>query len=297
MPVLGFELGLAAVAAEVHGLAVVLERRRARDHGDGHVADRIDGQRRERRGRAVTASVGPAFSRPPPAVAAGRDDARRGSRARSRPGCGRRCRAPPGRRYARAARRARRRRAARPRRPAPRLGLATRPTYGRPDSSPHPQRVQLVAAVGGDDQREITRARLERRRPPPARLEPELSAEPQQGAGDRRLAHDQDRWAGSIGSRNTSIAPPERHGFWTVTAPSASLPSSPLRPASASSSKGTMRSSTDSPVSHRLERVGADAVLGAHAAHEALDRPVLEHERHVARGHAGRDAARAPPWR
>ena len=29
------------------------------------------------------------------------------------------------------------------------------------------------------------------------------------------------RGEGSTGSRNTSIAPPERQGFWTVTAPSA----------------------------------------------------------------------------
>ena len=41
--VLGFELGLAALAAEIDGLAVVLQVRSAFHRGDRHAADRIDG--------------------------------------------------------------------------------------------------------------------------------------------------------------------------------------------------------------------------------------------------------------
>src|SRR5204862_4918027 len=42
MLVLGLELGLAALAAEVDGLALVPDRGRARHRGDGHPADRVD---------------------------------------------------------------------------------------------------------------------------------------------------------------------------------------------------------------------------------------------------------------
>ena len=54
------------------------------------------------------------------------------------------------------------------------------------------------------------------------------------------------RGAGSTGSRKISTAPPERQGFWTVTAPSGSV--APSAWALSSSSKGTIRSSTGSPV-------------------------------------------------
>ena len=52
------------------------------------------------------------------------------------------------------------------------------------------------------------------------------------------------RGAGSTGSRKTSIAPPERQGFWTVTAPSASSKTASSTGAGASSLKGRIRSST-----------------------------------------------------
>ena len=50
-----------------------------------------------------------------------------------------------------------------------------------------------------------------------------------------------------MGSRKISIAPPDRHGFSTVTAPSSADTSRPSGPM-LSSPNGRIRSSTDSPL-------------------------------------------------
>ena len=63
-------------------------------------------------------------------------------------------------------------------------------------------------------------------------VEPELRADPHDRARDRRVAHDEHARRGQAGSRKTSIAPPDRHGFWTVTAPSSLATSTPSGPTS-----------------------------------------------------------------
>ncbi len=56
------------------------------------------------------------------------------------------------------------------------------------------------------------------------------------------------RGEGSAGSMKISIAPPDRHGFWTVTAPSSLSTSRPSGPID-SSPNGRIRSRTGSPLS------------------------------------------------
>ena len=110
-----------------------------------------------------------------------------------------------------------------------------------------PQRVQLVAPVRRDDQREIAGPRLEvlavHADHVPARA-------PRRAAGRRPAIGvsptTRTRGAGRTGSRKTSIAPPDRHGFCTVTAPSAAVTSPPGSP---SSLNGRIRRSTASPLS------------------------------------------------
>ena len=84
------------------------------------------------------------------------------------------------------------------------------------------QRVQLVAAVRGHHQRDLVAVRVDPvavdRHHLEAELRPSRSTAHAIGVSPTtRMAG-----AGSTGSRNTSIAPPDRHGFWTVTAPSSS---------------------------------------------------------------------------
>ena len=103
---------------------------------------------------------------------------------------------------------------------------------------------------------------------------------------DRRVADDEDARAGSNGSRNTSIAPPDRHGFWIVVAPSSSDASRPTPSSSRADPSGSIRSNSAS--RSIASREYARTLSCAHAAHEALDRAVLQHERDVARLHARR---------
>ena len=111
------------------------------------------------------------------------------------------------------------------------------------------ERVQLVAAVGGDDQREVAGPRLEvvalrRSRHPDRAAAPISRTASAVGVAPTTST----RGAGSTGSRNTSITPPDRHGFWTTTAPSSAVKSSLGLP-SPSSENGRIRSSTDLPLS------------------------------------------------
>ena len=101
------------------------------------------------------------------------------------------------------------------------LGAGHEADVGQRRLEPAAQRVQLVAAVRGDDQRQVAAARVEASPSARATVEAELPAQPQQRAAIGVSPTTSTRGAGSTGSRKTSIAPPDRHGFWTVTAPSA----------------------------------------------------------------------------
>ena len=86
------------------------------------------------------------------------------------------------------------------------------------------------------------------------------------------------------GSRNTSIAPPDRHGFCTVTEPV--VVSDLVTDVFAFDSARAVRQDPQQQrlaALDRLERVEANAVLRAHAADESLHAPVLVDERDVAR--------------
>ena len=275
MLVLRRERGPAAVAAEVDGLAVVLERGRAGHDRDGHPADRVDRGRGRRRpdGRRGRRRRGPRPHLDDP----GQDRQRDLGRA-----CARRCRGRRARRCGRGAPRARRRPAARRARRRPACGWPPGRRRARPASSAAPEREQLVAAVRRDDQGEVAGARGDAVGPVRVRRRrAQLGADPHHRARDRRSPPTTStRGAGTTGSRKTSIAPPDRHGFCTVTAPSSTWSATPVL------------GERQDPQQHglaaldRLQGVGADAVLGARAADEPLDRAVGQHQRDVARPHA-----------
>ena len=150
------------------------------------------------------------------------------------------------------------------------------------------QRVQLVAPVGGDDERKIAGPRRRRRRPARSTASSPSCAPISRTASAVGVAPTTStRGAGSTGSRNTSITPPDKHGFWTTTAPSSAVKSI------ARAALAVLGERQD-PQQHRLaalqrlQRIGAHAVLGADAADEALDRAVGEHERDISRLHARR---------
>ena len=100
------------------------------------------------------------------------------------------------------------------------------------------------------------------------------------------------RGAGSTGSRNISIAPPERHGLCAVDGAVLDRDLRPVPDLRRSAPSGTIRKSSVSSLCDRLQRVHAHAVLRADATDEPLDRAVTEHERDVARLHARRTLAR-----
>ena len=224
------ERGATPLAAEVHPPAVVVDVRRPLGGGHGHAAHRVD--RRCEHLVGATTRTDTVCSR------AARRRSARGSRARSPRGCARRCRARPAS-------------PAPPGAPAPCPRRAARPprrrrARGWPRA---PRRAGRPPARGA-----ARAARRARARPPPGRGRPR-AARPRAGPVTSRSSSapsrataaaigvsptTSTRGEASIGSRKISSDPPDRHGFCTVTAPSA---------AGASSSPGRMRSSSASPVS------------------------------------------------
>ena len=206
----------AALAAEVDRLALVLERRRARHDGHGHPADRVDGGRRRVARRA-----------------AHRDDLRqdrerdllRRARADVEPG-GRvdaRRSAPA---HAVAAQLAEHALAAAAARHQPDVGQ--RPPRGRARSAgsssrPWPATTSARSSGRGSNSPPTTPTMSSPSSPPSRSSACEIGMSPSTST----------RGAGTTGSTNTSIIPPDRHGFCTVTTPRSSSPPN-----------GTTRSST-----------------------------------------------------
>ena len=128
--------------------------------------------------------------------------------------CARRCRARRARRCARAAPSATPSPRSSPSTAGAALAAGDQADVGQPGLEAAAQRVQLVAAVRGDDEREVARPRIERvavrgdQRRARARRRVRSSA-PAIGVSPTTST----RGAGSTGSRKTSIAPPDRHGF------------------------------------------------------------------------------------
>ena len=168
------------------------------------------------------------------------------------------------------------------------LGAGDEADVGQPRLEPAAQRVQLVAPVRGDDQREVARPGARGRRRPTATISSSSSAPmPQQRRGDRRVAHHQhprrrqrrleedlDRAA-----RQAGVLDRDRAVLDGDVPPSAPM----------------LLAVGKDPQQHRLaaverdQRVGAHALLGADAADEAVDRAVGEDERDA----PGLDAGRA----
>ena len=198
---------LAALAAEVERLALVLERGRARHDRHRHPAHGIDrGRRRLLRRPPHGDDLGQDRERD--LLRRARADVEAGGRVDAVEQLGRR-------RRRRAARRARpgraagspraRRRAARPRAPpsaraAPRGRGRRRPARGRPSR--------------GSNSPPTTATMSSPNSPPSRSSACEIGMSPSTST----------RGAGTTGSTNTSIIPPDRHGFCTVTTPRSSSP-------------------------------------------------------------------------
>ena len=149
--------------------------------------------------------------------------------------------------------------------------------------------VQLVAAVRRDDEREIALRRLGTPALHRDDVQPELRAERShrappigvspttrtRGRGEQRLEEHLDRATGQarVLDRRRSLLV-------------GSLPTDAVLLAGRSVGKYPQQQRLSA--LDRQQGVRADALLRAHAAHEALDRAVVEHERDVARLHARR---------
>ena len=251
---------------------VVVDVRRLLDRRDGHaahgsiaVARLLHGRHDAHRHRLLAHGA--------------RRRSARGSRARSPRGCARRCRGRPASPAPRGAPSPRPRRAARRRPPRRARGWPPgRRRAGRPRGRGAAR--QLVAPVRGDDQREVVVGRLDvgagHGRPRRGRARrPSRASAPAIGVSPTTST----RGEASIGSRKISSEPPDRHGFCTVTAP---LGRRRVVVAGQDAQQQRLAGL------QRAQRVQAHALLGARAADEALDRPVAEHERGVARAHARR---------
>ena len=209
--------GLAALAAEVDRLAVVLDR------GVSRRRRRPSSRRSGRSPAAVLGASGPGTdSRRCVRCPGGRRRSSPGSRARSRRACARRCRGRPARRSASSSSSGT---------PSPRSSASTPcracgwrrgRRSGRPASSPRRSVCSSSRPCAATTSARSPGRGLEsRRRRRGDGVEPELGADragraPAIGVSPTTST----RGAGRTGSRKTSIAPPDRHGFWTVTAPS-----------------------------------------------------------------------------
>ena len=250
-------------------------RRRARSRAcrrrrDRHAADRVDrgGRRPDGCAAAATATIRARIEsaisagvRAPMSSPAGDVDARR---------------AAPRRRRRRAARRVTPRRA---------CGSRRARRSGRPASRPGRRAASSSLPVRRDDEREIAgRGRRARRPRCPARRRSRARARGRGAASASTIGVSpatSTRGAGSTGSRKISIAPPDRHGFLTVTAPSS-------RDELTVGRRGLVVVGQDPQQQRRRrsrspQRVEPHAVLRADAADEALDRAVGVHERRRSR--------------
>ena len=170
--------------------------------------------------RAATAGAAERAAARPRACRGGRRRSARGSTARSRPACGRRCRCPAGTSIRSSCSSGTPSRAQLGEHAGAALGAGDEADVGHARLEPAPQRVQLVPPVRRDDEREIARRAAPGAAVHGDEVEPELRAERRTAAAIGVSPTTRTRGAGSTGSRKISIAPPDRHGFCTVTAPS-----------------------------------------------------------------------------
>ena len=261
---------------------------RARDGSHRHPADRVDGERRRRPGRRAPATATERVS-PAPAARPSRRTATILRQDRERD-LGRRARTDVETRghvdarellleHAVAAQLGEHSGAA--------LRTGDEADVGQAGLEAPAERVQLVAAVCGDDEREISRPRLEGVALHAHGIQTELGADQQDGLGSRRRADHEHARRGQY--RLEEHLDHASRQAWILDDDGAVLGGevmarAPLAVLGERQDPQQYRLA----VLQRLQRVGAHAVLGADAADEALDRSVGEHERDVSRLHARR---------
>ncbi len=97
--------------------------------------------------------------------------------------------------------------------PSPRLRAGHQAHVGQARLQTAAQRVQLVAPVRGHHQREVAGPGIERVAVRRHRVEPQLGAEPQDGAGDRRVAHHEHARGGHHGLEEDLDRPARQAGI------------------------------------------------------------------------------------